>query len=407
MEEDTADPGEVIAAGDSSAPNTEPELKVEPHRVPPPLPKTREEMATVESLDRHACPECGGKAEWNPGKEVLCCPYCGTEFCIDGPPPLPNAVEERDLLEELGRLDEESGQWVKAERQVQCRNCRAVVTRSTETVSQRCDFCGSPEMLDYDDIGSVIKPWGVLPGKISKEEAYHRVKDFLGKRWFAPTDLKRRNMLDQFNRVYLPYWTFDADAACPWTADSGTYYYKTESYRDSQGRRRTRRVRHTRWRPASGQIGTSFDDVSVKGSRGVTDALLTKIEPFPTTEVVPYETRYVSGWQVEHYQVALPDAAKQSRGRMNDMLRSLCARDVPGDTFRNLRIYPESSGLTYKHILAPVWIASYQYRGKTWQALVNAYTGSAAAKFPISYWKVAGVVLLVLIVLLLFAFLSR
>ena len=37
--------------------------------------------------------------------------------------------------------------------------------------------------------------------------------------------------------------------------------------------------------------------------------LLPKVEPFPTTEVVPYETRYISGWQVEHYQVALPAAA--------------------------------------------------------------------------------------------------
>jgi len=400
--EDTA----TVDDPDVSAPNTEPAVKVDPHRVPPPLPGQAGDLRVIESLDRHACPKCGGKAEWNPGKEMLCCPYCGTEFQLEGPPPLPNAVEERDLLAELGRLDEESGEWVKSTRRVQCRNCNAVIVRSTETVSQRCDFCGSPEMLDYDDIGSVIKPWGVLPGRISQEDAYHRVKEFLGRRWFAPNDLKRRNMMDRFHRVYLPYWTFDAEVSCPWTADSGTYYYTTESYKDSQGNRRTRQVRHTRWRPASGQIHTSFDDVTVKGSQGVTDNLLPKVEPFPTTEVVPYETRYISGWQVEHYQVSLPDAASTGRGLMNEMLRGMCARDVPGDTFRNLRIYPEYSAQTFKHILVPVWIASYQYRGKTWQALVNAYTGSAAAKFPISYWKVAGVTLLILLIVAIFMILS-
>ena len=401
--EDTATEIEL----DSDAPNTEPPVVVEPHHVPPPLPEEFRKKDTVETLDRHACPECGGKAEWNPGKQVLCCPYCGTEFNVDGPPPLPNAVEERDLLAELGRLDEESGEWVKSTRRVQCRNCRAVVVRSTETVSQRCDFCGSPEMLDYDEIGSLIKPWGILPGRISQEDAYNRVKAFLGKRWFAPNDLKRRNMMNRFHRVYLPYWTFDAQVSCPWTADSGTYYYTTQTYRDAQGNTRTRRVRHTRWRPASGRIHTSFDDVPVKGSKGVSDELLSEVEPFPTTKVVPYETRYISGWQVEHYQVALPAAASIGRGMMNQTLHTMCARDVPGDTFRNLRIYPEYSAQTYKHILVPVWIASYQYRKKTWQALVNAYTGEASAKFPISYWKVAGVVLLVILVIVIFAVVSN
>ena len=38
--------------------------------------------------------------------------------------------------------------------------------------------------------------------------------------------------------------------------------------------------------------------------------------------------------------------------------------------------------------------------------MVNAYTGSAAAKFPISYWKVAGVTLLILLIVAIFMILS-
>ena len=47
---------------------------------------------------------------------------------------------------------------------------------------------------------------------------------------------------------------------------------------------------------------------------------------------------------------------------------------------------------TFKHILCPIWIIAYQYRGKSYQGALNAVTGQTYAKFPISPWKVALVV---------------
>ncbi|MGC4015509.1 MAG: zinc ribbon domain-containing protein [Luteolibacter sp.] len=288
-----------------------------------------------------------------------------------------------------------------ATRRVQCNNCHAVLVRSGETVAQHCDFCGSPELLDYNDIAAPIKPESVLPAQISKEQAYHALKNYLASKWFAPGDLKRRNLVDRINRVYLPYWTFDSNAECPWTAESGTYYYVTVQDRDSEGRSVTRQERRVRWSPASGHVSTFFDDVVISGSAGLDGDLLQKIEPFPTKDLVPYETMYVSGWQVEQYQVPLPEAARRGFGTMQGILEQMCAGEVPGDTYRNLQIYPEFSGKTFKHILAPVWLLAYQYRGKTWQGVVNGVTGTTAAKFPISPWKVALVVLAVLIVIAL------
>ncbi len=55
---------------------------------------------------------------------------------------------------------------------------------------------------------------------------------WLGRLWFAPTGLqeyarKGRKM----EGIYLPYWTFDAHVDADWTAESGYYYYETETYR--------------------------------------------------------------------------------------------------------------------------------------------------------------------------------
>lgn len=376
--------------------------------MPPPLPDLRGTAAEVRSLERHVCPKCGGKGEWDPGKKELVCPYCGNHFERIGPPPPSTTILEHDLDAMLARLGAQATAVDTAERRVQCTHCHAVIVRAAGTVAQHCDFCGSPELLDYDDISSPIRPESLLPAGTSKEQAYHALKKFLAERWFAPSDLKRRNLIDRIHRVYLPYWTFDANAECPWTADSGTYYYVTVRDRDANGNMVTRQERRIRWRPARGHVSTWFDDIIVSGSRGIDISLLNRIEPFPTKDLVPYETRYVSGWQVEHYQVPLMDAARNGFGAMEALLREACAREVPGDTYRNLRIYPQFSNKTFKHILAPVWLLAYQYRGKTWQGAVNAVTGKTHARFPLSPWKIAFVTILVILALvLLFGLLGR
>lgn len=367
--------------------------------APPPLP--RGSAAEVRSLARHACPECGGKGEWDPGKKQLVCPYCGTAFERVGPPPELGAAVEHDLDATLAELGRAASHVDDAVRHVQCTHCHAVLVRTGETVAQHCDFCGSPELLDYTDIAAPIRPESVLPAQVSKEQAYHALKAFLGSRWFAPGDLKRRNLVDRMRRIYLPYWTFDASAECPWTAESGTYYWVTVEDRDSEGRTVTRQERRIDWSPASGHVSTFFDDVVISGTRGLDADLLQKIEPFPLENLVPYETAYVSGWQVEQYQVPLDEAARRGFGVMHGQLEQMCAREVPGDTYRGLQIAPEFSEKTFKHLLAPVWLLAYQYRGKTWQGAVNAVTGAASARFPISPWKVALVVLFVLAAILL------
>ena len=57
----------------------------------------------------------------------------------------------------------------------------------------------------------------------------------------------------------------------------------------------------------------------------------------------------------------------------------LCAGQVPGDTHRNLQIFPDYSGRTFKHVLVPVWLLSYNYGAKAFQVIVNGYTGRSPA----------------------------
>ena len=59
------------------------------------------------------------------------------------------------------------------------------------------------------------------------------------------------------------------------------------------------------------------------------------------------------------------------------------------------------SGQTFKHILVPIWLVAYTYGAKTFQVVVNGYTGSIAGRHPLSWIKISLAVLAVLIVLII------
>jgi len=358
------------------------------------------------ALKKHSCAACGAQAEWNPSKRALICPYCGTvspaELETDS-----GLIQEHDLVEALRDLPNDKRGWLTDRRTVKCQSCKAVSVFDPTRVGQNCDFCGSPELVDYDEIKAPVRPESLLPFKVDKERVHNIIKHWLGKRWLAPNALKRRSLVDTVIGVYIPYWTFDSKVYCPWTAESGDYYYTTETYRDSNGNRRTRQVRHTRWYNSSGSIRHIFDDVLITGTHVVDPRYLPKIEPFPTTELVPYDTGYLSGWIVEHYQVVLLEAAKAARAKKDAFVKGLCAREVPGDTYRRLKIFPDDSEPTFKHILVPVWILNYDYGRSRHQVLINGYTGRLAGSYPKSAWKIFFLTLAIILAVALFIFLAN
>lgn len=360
----------------------------------------------IDALGQDSCPACGAQAVWNPAKQALVCPYCGTEAPRELNPET-GRIEEIDLVKTLRELPEDSRGWRADKRAVRCRNCQAVSVFDRGEVGRNCDFCGSPSLVDYDEIKAPIRPRSLLPFKVDDRRVRESMRRWYASKWLAPGKLKSRALLDTIHGVYLPYWTFDAQIRARWTAESGTYYYTTETYRDAQGNLQTRQVQHVRWRPASGEVEHFFDDVLVSGAHGVHAHLLEKIEPFPTNDLVPYETAYLSGFVVEHYQVVLIDAARQARRRMEETLRQMCAARVPGDTHRNLEVYPVYSGETFKHILAPVWLLVYNYGPKAYQVAVNGYTGAIAGEYPKSAWKIFFLVVVALLVVALLALASR
>ncbi|HZL92460.1 MAG TPA: hypothetical protein VFB99_02410, partial [Vicinamibacterales bacterium] len=355
----------------------------------------------VDALQKHACPACGAQAEWNPATQKLVCPFCGTEspYSIDRGT---GKVAERGL--DAGLRDSEAVDRDRTDQRpsVQCQSCTAIMVYESARVGQNCEFCGSPALIAYEDIKSPIRPEGVLPFRVDRSRVRDDIRQWWRSKWLAPGRLAKAALVDTVKSLYIPYWTFDARAHCPWDAEAGYYYYVNVEGRDNKGRPVVRQERRVRWEPASGVVDHSFDDELVPGTTGVDVKLLRQVEPFPTADIVPYDTAFLSGHVVEQYQVALTEAAGDSETQMRAVLEQLCARQVPGDTHRSLVIHPIFSGRTFKHVLVPIWLLVYMFGSRNFQVVVNGYTGRIAGRYPYSPWKIAFLILIAIVVFFLF-----
>src|SRR5258706_8551532 len=253
----------------------------------------------IQAADKkYHCPACGAEAQWNPKKQALVCPFCGVESPakIDAE----GEIVEHDLVAALRGIPDSGRGWQADKISVHCQSCKAISVFDPNKQAQRCQFCGSAQLVPYEQTKDSFRPESLLPFKISEPQARDTIRSWYGRVWFAPNALKSKALTDTVNGVYLPYWTFDAQVAARWTAEAGHYYYTTETYRDNQGRPQTRQVQHVRWEPASGLVEHFFDDEPVPGTRGVSHTVLGQVEPFATAELVPYDTAFLSGFIVRH-----------------------------------------------------------------------------------------------------------
>ena len=83
---------------------------------------------------------------------------------------------------------------------------------------------------------------------------------------------------------------------------------------------------------------------------------------------------------------------------MDTAIRRLCAQAIGGDHQRLHTVSTKHVGVTFKHLLLPVWLASYRYQDKSYRVLVNGQTGKVTGDRPYSWIKISLLVLIVLAV---------
>ncbi len=371
---------------------------------------TAEPTPVASQSESYTCPKCAGIMNFDAAKGMLLCPFCG--YTMPVPQTQQHAtIAEHDLQAALRDASGKSLGYGTQLKSIKCQNCGAVLNVEPNITSTKCTFCGSNQVLEQQVDPNLYQPESLAPFAVDDARANGLFRDWLGRGLFTPNDLKREGGGQKLRGVYLPFWTFDAHAESDWRAESGDYYYETEwvtVVRDGKTVREQQQVQKIRWYWTSGHHRDDYDDVLVYATRSIPTNLLQKIYPYDTKQLMPYQPQYLSGWGAESYQVPLAEAWPIGRDIIYQHERSACDNEVPGDTHRNLGVSTQLSDLTFKHVLLPVWVASYRYHNKTFRFMINGQTGRVDGEKPISWIKVTiAVVLAVVIIGLLIYLFSR
>ena len=353
---------------------------------------------------RFPCPKCGSDLRFAPSEGRLLCDHCGHSAPIDMATHGPWAREEPALIE----LDYETAIAAKLPREeieetrvTDCPGCGAQVAFQPEIHAKECPFCATPVVADTGTHRH-IKPKGVIPFQLTERQAHQAMKAWLGRLWFAPNGLqayarKGRRM----QGIYVPFWTYDADTATQYRGQRGDAYYVT--VRGPEGK--SRQERRIRCRRASGRVARAFDDILILASRSLPKRFTDRLAPWDLTGLRGYRPEFLSGFRAEGYQVALDEGFDEAKAVMEAQIREDIRRDIWGDAQRIDQMTLRIDDVTFKHILLPIWVAAYKYRGQSFRFVVNGQTGRVQGERPWSWIKIALAVLAALVIIALAGYL--
>ena len=353
-----------------------------------------------DKVENFPCSNCGADLEFKPGTSKLVCPYCETENVIDFQEEA--TVEEKDFHETLAALKEQESSGETMELIVtKCDTCGAEVSFGDNQTAGECAFCGSA-IVAHGKSEKVLKPESLLPFKVDKNQAAENFRLWLKKRWFAPKKLKDYARIDGLKGIYTPFWTYDSETETEYRGQRGDYYYTTETYtttEDGKTVTKTRQVRHTRWSSASGTVRNSFDDVLVHAAGRMDEKYVDRLEPWDLENLTAFNSSYLPGFQVESYSVDLEEGLEKAKAKMAPEIDSTIKRDIGGDTQRISSKSTYYEALKFKHILLPVWMSAYNFKGKVYQFMVNARTGEVQGNRPYSAGKIAAAIIIPLVLI--------
>jgi ribosomal protein L37E len=334
------------------------------------------------------CPKCGGHMSFNVHEGDLTCEFCGYV-----------QVTDKRLAADAGEVaigfvlpTQRAHRWAEAQHRVSCERCGALALLPPTIKTDQCPYCGSNRLIESTETVELVDPQVIALMKIDENEAYSRARKWLKKGFFAPSDLALQAGGLHLRPAFYPVWTFDGTLEISWVCEVNV----------GSGD-------HPQWVTRNGVESEVFDDILVPGMKALKLPELMAVEPFNLKDVVEFRPEYVAGWPALSYDRPLSDASLLARERViKGVQRGLVYNVEAGEKKRNVRTGAgQWSGITFKHLLLPLWTGTYHYLGKEYRLMINGQMGKVAGKKPRSIVKVgftiAGGILLTLILILILA----
>ena len=327
---------------------------------------------TNQTTSDNKCPSCGATLAFDPATGGLVCNFCGNNVQLKTMPVAPGlGYTLEDLQNNQGRhlMQTDSKLLI-------CGTCGGQFLADKSSLSGLCPYCGSNSITESSNTSGMFEPTGVVPFKLSKEQAQGIFKQWISARRLAPLDLKNNSEITDLVGVYVPYWVFDCDTYTPYKGKFG----KTYGSGDNQ---------YTKYHKAEGVCKLPVKNLTLMASsRLEKDAYWKSVSKFDFNFTKKYDPNLLAGFWSESYTVDGTTAWQTAMGKIYDMIHRSIKNLENADVVAKIDMKPEASNVRAKYVLAPIWITSFDYHGTIYRVLINGQTGNIVGTWPRSLKRI-------------------
>lgn len=324
-------------------------------------------------VNTYRCPGCGAPLEFQTGTEELVCEYCGTHKRV-------SELTQADLYpEDVENLTEEDAPRAEFTGYI-CQSCGACLITDEHTTATVCCYCGSSALI-RERMDGILKPAGVIPFQIDKNQAKEKFRHWICTGLFTPKIFKNTATLEEIKGIYVPFWLYDYDAQA---------YLEAECTKVKTERKGDMEYRHTDYYHVVRDGAASYLKVPADASEHMPDDVMDALEPYNYAGMKTFEMPYLAGYESEKYNYESGD--REVAGRVEARVRSYISKDVRASIhgYSNIRCHATNISLQRKkaiYTLLPVWMITYRYQGENKIFAINGQTGKQVGTLPNSKQK--------------------
>ena len=328
------------------------------------------------SVLSYKCPCCGAGLNFSANIQRLQCEYCDNVFELETVKAYEESQSKTDTVEFSMEKTSDAlwGDDSQSVRMYICQSCGGELITDENTAATFCPYCENPTIVE-SRVSNSLKPDGVIPFQKTKEDAINAFLALCKNKPLLPKAFTAEHRLEKISGLYVPFWLYDCEASMHCTlkatrirhwSDSQYNYTRTDHYlldRDSAG---------------------TFSSIPMDASSKIDDAIMESIEPYDYSQLVSFETAFLSGFLADKYDVAAANGENRVKDRAPQTLLDAVHASVIGYT----SAIPTSKQVNIQHgrakyVLLPVWMLHTKYGDKTYVFAMNGQTGKMTGTFPI------------------------
>lgn len=328
--------------------------------------KEQKENSAALTADAKSCPTCASKLIFDIKSGKLSCDFCGVSY-------YPEFFDFQNTISEY-EVESEEDQTIYERQEIVCNSCGGTILTDNNTTATFCPFCGNNALVT-NRLKDKYHPQGIIPFKITREQAEGILKDWMAKQKFVPKKFLTKSTLEKVTPLYVPFWLIDAKCV---VSIEGRGSVITSS-----------KVRCDYDVTREGKV--DFELIPFDGSSHINDKLMESIEPYDYSQLSAYSEEYLYGFYAEKYNQSTKDMSQRITNRIRDYMDEVRAQKMDVSQYEEFTIENDHSKIeSHKsfYALLPVWFLNVNYNGMTYKIAVNGQTGRVSGNAPINHRKV-------------------